>query len=232
MRNFGPAKAARVVASAAFALAFVLLSTLTLYAQARETPRPAPNSGGRQLPAGTRPVQPHEIPSAPPSVRSREFTIRAMEHEAARPLTAEEQKLAMGQIAEDYREIQKINNQMMAAAMKQGAALDYAAVSRVTSEIGRRAARLRQNIVLPRPDALDKKVTEQKADDEAQLKKSLRLLDQYLMSFVGSPLFKNPDVFDAKAAAKAGQDLASVIELSQLIKAGAEKLGQPSSTSK
>lgn len=228
MRSFAPHRAARTLAPAASVVVFVLLSTLTLYAQARETPRPAPSGGGgRQIPAGTRSVQPHEIPSAPPSVRSREFTIRAMEHEAARPLTADEQKLAMGQIAEDYREIQKINNQMMAATMKKGAALDYAAVARTTTEIGRRAARLRQNISLPKPDALDRKVTEQQAGDEAQLKQSLLLLDRYLMSFVSSPLFKNPEVFDAKAAQKAGQDLASVIELSQLIKAGADRLGQP-----
>ncbi|HEV2761646.1 MAG TPA: hypothetical protein VGV38_01530, partial [Pyrinomonadaceae bacterium] len=86
--------------------------------------------------------------------------------------------------------------------------------------------RLRQNISLPKPDKLDGKVTEQRADDEEQLKKSLLLLDKHLMSFVGSPLFKNPEVFDAKAAARAGEDLASVIQLSQLVNDAAEKLGQ------
>lgn len=221
MRIYRAQNASRVLARAASAAVLVLLLSAAVHAQGR---RPVP-SGGRPTDPATRPTKPHELPSAPPSVREREFLLRGMEEEAKKPPPEEQRRLAMQQIAEDYREIQQINNRMMAAAMKKGAALDYGQISNVTSEIKRRAVRLRDNITLPRPDKLDKKVTEQKAGDEEQFKKSLVLLDNYLMSFVGSALFKNPEVYDAKAAERAGQDLASVIELSQMLSAAAQRLG-------
>ena len=223
MKTYGSRVASRVPAAAAVA-ALVLLAAAQAHAQGGGR-QPVPPGGRPRAPAA-RPVQPHELPTAP-SVREREFLLRGMEEEAKKPPLEEQQRLAMQQIADDYRTIQQIHNRMMAAAMKKGAVLDYGGISGVTSEVRRRALRLRENIALTKADKLDKKVTEQKDDDDAQLKKSLLLLDTYLMSFVDSAIFKNPEVYDARAAAKAGQDLAGVIALTQMINSAAEKLGQP-----
>ncbi|HEV2764579.1 MAG TPA: hypothetical protein VGV38_16490, partial [Pyrinomonadaceae bacterium] len=141
MKFFVAPSAPRVLAWAASAAAVVLLASVQTYAQGRQPVPP----GGRPSAPATRPVHPNESATTPPSVREREFILRGMEAEAKRPPTEEQQRLAMQQIAEDYREIQQVNNRMMAAAMKKGAALDFGHVSNVTSEIKRRALRLRQN---------------------------------------------------------------------------------------
>lgn len=225
MRVSDVRRTSRVLASVAAVAALLLLASVELQAQ----------TGRRSVPAGARPRDPAVRPPSPhqqkpPSVREREFIYLGMEMEAKKPPTEEQQRLALLQIAEDYREIQQVNNRMMAAAMKQGAALDYAGISDSTSEIRKRALRLRDNFALPKPDKLDKKVTEPKVGDEAQFKQSLLLLDKYLMSFVNSQIFKSMEVYDAQAATKAGQDLASVIELSRVINEAAAKLVRPAKT--
>ena len=70
----------------------------------------------------------------PPSIRERQFKIQEMEREAAKPRTSEEERLAMSQIAEDYEEIQLINNKMMSAAMR-ATAPDYARIAETTAEV-------------------------------------------------------------------------------------------------
>lgn len=225
MRSSDVQSASRVLASAATVAALMLLAAVEIAAQ----------TGRRSVPPGGRPRDPAARPpqtqgQKPPSVREREFIYLGMEMEAKKPPTEEQQRLALLQIAEDYREIQQVNNRMMAAAMKRGAALDYANISDATSEIRKRALRLRDNFALPKPEKLDRKVTEQRAGDEAQFKQSLLLLDGYLMSFVNSNIFKSMEVYDAQAATKAGQDLASVIELSRMINEAADKQARPAKT--
>jgi hypothetical protein len=219
MKNYRTSRASNVVTLTLSAVALIFLSASQL--QAQGTPQ-SPNSPNRE--PSTPAIQPRHLPTAP-SVREREYTLRRMEEDAKKVPTAAETKLAMEQVAEDYQRIQVINNKMMSAATS-GKPLDYAGIAEVTSEIRKRALRLKTNIALPKPEDADKKLKDQVGESDAQIKDSLRVLDRFIMSFVKSPIFKNPDLVDAKIASKASHDLESVIELSQLINKNAEKLGK------
>ena len=171
-------------------------------------------------------VQPVPVPRAP-SVRERQLIMEEMSREMGKgtpPRKSEE--LRLSEIAEDYRDLQQVNNKMMAAAMR-AAAPDYKMIAGSAADIRRRAERLRENLALPAPGEKDQKGPEPKPfEDAAGMKAALLALDRSIMSFVRSPLFKNTDVLDAEAAAKASRDLADVIERSRLAAKDAERLGK------
>lgn len=185
--------------------------------------------------AQARAPQPHHPPAAPkfdpipqpPSVRERQLILDEMQRTMGRgapPRKAND--LRMAEIAEDYRDLQEVNNKMMAAVMRAGEP-DYNFVGKSAADIRRRAERLRENLALPAPEAKgEAKAGPKPAADAAGMKAALLALDRSIMSFVRSPLFKNTDVLDAEAAAKAGRDLADVIERSRLAAKDAERLGK------
>ncbi len=164
-------------------------------------------------------------PPDPTSIRDRQSSMRSAELAAARkPRPPEQAKLALAQIGEDYRHIQVINNQML--AMVSTGALDYKNISETTKEISKRAARLKVNLVLPAPEGEARQWAYGHARDAAQMKAALLKLDKLIMGFIMSPFFRNRDVVDAKAGAKASGDLDEIIELSRLISEDAARLGK------
>jgi hypothetical protein len=185
--------------------------------------------------AQARGPQPHRPPPSPkfdpapsaPSIRERQMVMDEMERSAGKgapPRKSEE--LRMAEIAEDYRDLQKVNNKMMGAVMR-SAAPDYELVAWSVADIRRRAERLRENLSLPAPEAkFGEQPAQRPAEDAAGMKEALLALDRSIMSFVRSPLFKNTDVMDAEAATKAGRDLADIIERSRLAGKDAERLGK------
>ncbi len=175
------------------------------------------------------PAKPDPIPRAP-GVRERQLMMEEMRREMEKgsaPRKSEE--LRLSEIAEDYRDLQQVNNKMMSATMR-APAPDYELINKSVADIRRRAERLRENLALPTPEATDEKKPDPKsAEDAAGMKAALLALDRSIMSFVRSPLFKNTDVLDAEAAAKAARDLADVIERSRLAAKDAERLGKKAS---
>ena len=200
-------------------------AALLLVCAAAPTPARAQAAGPKPEHAPL-PVQPNPIPRAP-GIRERQLTMDEMRREmekGAQPRKSEE--LRLSEIAEDYRDLQQVNNKMMAATMR-AAAPDYELINKSVADIRRRAERLRENLALPAPEAKDEKGPEPKpAGDAAGMKAALLALDRSIMSFVRSPLFKNTDVLDTEAAAKASRDLAEVIERSRLAAKDAERLGK------
>jgi hypothetical protein len=181
-------------------------------------------SHGRPTPAGlSPPVQPR-----PPSIRERQFKVLEMEREAAKPRTPEEEKLALGQIAEDFEKIQVINNKMMGATMR-AVAPEYARIAETTAEVKMRANRMKDNLRLSKVDSNEgeKRPGYKKAQDAEGMKASLLSLDGSIMSFIKNPIFKNPGVVDVEQAAKASRDLETIIELSNLINKDAQRLSKP-----
>ena len=174
--------------------------------------------------------KPNSIPQ-PPSVRERQMMMDEMSREVGKgPAPRKSEELRMSEIAEDYRDLQQVNNRMMAATMR-AAAPDYELITKSVADIRRRAERLRENLALPEPEVKDEKKDEKKAEpksaeDAAGMKAALLALDRSIMSFVRSPLFKNTDVLDAEAAARAARDLAEVIERSRLAGKDAERLAK------
>lgn len=200
-------------------VAFMILlipSSLT-NAQSDTRPRPVrPSPGGLRPPPRTQ---------KPPSVREREFKILEMEREAAKPRTPAEEKLALVQIAEDFERIQIINNKMMSAAMS-AASPDYASIAGTTAEIRKRARRIRDNLRLPKADSEQTTMEPEHkvVVDAARMKAALISLDGSIMSFIKNPIFKEPGVVDVQHAARAGQDLETIILFSQLISRDAGRL--------
>jgi hypothetical protein len=172
------------------------------------------------------PAQPDPIPR-PPSVRERQMMMDEMRREMGKePAPRKSEELRMSEIAEDYRDLQQVNNKMMSAVMR-AAEPDYGLINKSAADIRRRAERLRENLALPAPGARGEAKAEPKpAADAAGMKAALLALDRSIMSFVRSPLFKNTDVLDAEAAARAALDLADVIERSRLAARDAERLGR------
>lgn len=162
-----------------------------------------------------------------PSIRERQLKMLEMEREMANPppLTSDQQKLALAQIAEDFRQIQVVNNKMMSGAMT-ARELNYASIADTTAEIRRRAVRLRDNLHLAKSDQKNAVAQEfTPPGDAARFKTELLSLDKALMSFIGSPIFKAPaSVIHVDESAKARRNLETVIELSAVLNKTATRL--------
>ncbi len=165
-------------------------------------------------------------PPDPTSIRERQASMRSAEKAASRKSPPPEQaRLALAQIGEDYRRIQAINNQMLGAAVA-SPALDYRGITEATREIGKRAARLKSNLVLPAPDEPPRRWAYGHSRDATQMRAALVRLDNLIMGFVMSPFFRNRDVLDARAGARASADLDEIIELTRLIGDDAARLSR------
>jgi len=149
-----------------------------------------------------------------------------MAREAGRPRSTDEKRIALVQIADDFQQIQIVNNKMMGAAMK-AATLDYGHIASSTAEIKKRASRIKSNLELPKAEPDAAKTTQQYKPvvDAAGMKAALLSLDNSIMSFVESPIFENPNVIDMEHTSKAIRDLDIIIESSRLISKDAERLG-------
>src|SRR6185503_29808 len=75
-------------------------------------------------PAGRPVAGTNTSPSRKPSIRERQLIMDEMAREASRPRSTDEKRIALVQIAEDFQQIQIVNNKMMGAATK-AATLDY-----------------------------------------------------------------------------------------------------------
>ena len=128
-------------------------------------------------------------------------------------------------IREDFTRIQIVNNEMMRKIFDDEV-LDYKRISESIGEIRKRAARLRENLMLPETEVGDKEMRALRQNPSPLLKDSLLTLDNMIMAFVRNPLFQQPNVVDAKLSARAGDELKTIIEFSGGIRKEAEKLSK------
>lgn len=150
----------------------------------------------------------------------------------------------MKQIREDFKDLQALNNKMMATAWATET-LDYSFLSDMVSRIRGKAARLKTNLNLPGPNeveeaALDPKVSNPKASDPKaasdpvrnvkEFRNALLVLDQTIMRFVTNPLFQTPNTIEVNLATKARQDLETVISLTADLKKTAARLQKTSNS--
>jgi hypothetical protein len=202
------------------AIAIFCLVLLAASAEAQRMPN-AP--GSMRPPAETGPVRPPRE-TQPASIEERQLKMMEMEREAKQPRSEAEQRLALVQIAQDYRELQVINNKMMATSIP-SAAPSFVAITRSLEEIRKRAGRLKDNLRLADPkDKTPPKTKYKQVENTAELKSQLLVLDESIMRLVKSPIFKNPEVVDVGEAAKARGELEFIIVTSQLIGKDADRL--------
>jgi hypothetical protein len=141
----------------------------------------------------------------------REMRLRNL-GEQNKQASEKQQRLALAQIKEDFERLQVVNNEMMRVVVTSDS-LDYKLISESLEEINRRAKRLKENLKMQ--DHQAKETSEHKTASLEEVKATLSTLDNFIMSFVKSPLFHNTQVIDANHRARAGDDLVKIIGLSR-----------------
>ena len=126
-------------------------------------------------------------------------------------------------IKDDFRDLQALNNKMMADAWMQDA-LDYAAVADMVSKIRGKANDLKDGLSLPESENSQIEVKMPAVTTVRQFREELLLLDKTLMRFVNNPVFQAANTVDLDLAKKASADLEQVISLTVDIKQNAQKL--------
>lgn len=117
------------------------------------------------------------------------------------------------QIREDFKNIQGLNNTMMADAWAHQE-LDYGHISESISQIKSKATRLRSNLALPKAKDVEEKQLDLARAGVKEFRAALLLLDKSIMSFVTNPLFQEANVVEVNLGAQASHDLKVIIELS------------------
>jgi hypothetical protein len=133
----------------------------------------------------------------------------------------------MKQVREDFKDLQGLNNKMMAEAWARET-LDYSFMSEMASSIRGKAVRLKLNLNLPKSDHTEKAPSDPNVSTSSEFRAALLVLDRTILSFVNNPLFKDPKTIELNQAAKARDDLESVIELTADLKKVSARLAKVS----
>jgi hypothetical protein len=130
---------------------------------------------------------------------------------------------SINQIRQDFTRIQVVRNELVRALLK-GSALNYRFVSDQTREIRKSAGRLKTDLRLYDPNS-DEKIEQKPVEvDQTHIKGELVKLCNTIFSFTENPALKSPDLVDLNNSARAKTDLQRIIDLSESISKGAEKL--------
>jgi len=139
-------------------------------------------------------------------------------------------RVVLKQISEDFKDLQGLNNKMMAEAWARPE-LDYRYVSDMVSKIRGKASRLKLNLALPEVEDKKPKQPDHIFSDVEKFRVALLQLDRHIMSFSTNPLFQMPDVIEVGLANRASLDLTIVLELSGKLRKSALRLGRADKTS-
>jgi hypothetical protein len=156
---------------------------------------------------------------------NRQWELRHVGKIEREVLRTQPQRISLLQVREDYRRIQVINNEMLYAAGS-GQALNYKSIADAMSDLKKRAARLKQVLMLPEAVDDDKGQRKPLSQDDRELKQLLRSLDELIVTVITNPVFKNFGVVDVQQTAKARHDLEEIVQLSGVIKKSAERLSK------
>ena len=126
-------------------------------------------------------------------------------------------------IKDDFRDLQSLNNKMMADAWLQEA-LDYSAIADMVSKIRGKANDLKGSLVLPKSEDAQTASRPPEVSTGRQFREKLLQLDKTIMSFVNNPIFQAANTVDIHLAKKASTDLEQVISLTVHLKQTAQKL--------
>lgn len=129
----------------------------------------------------------------------------------------------LAKVKEDYERLQSANNDILKMLSRKE--LDYKVIADSSSEIRKRAGRLKSYLVALKivEEDKDRKKNLDEIEPEV-MKTSLLSLDASIMGFISSPVFKDfGKVVDADSSAQARDNLDNIIELSERIKRSVER---------
>ena len=155
--------------------------------------------------------------------QARESMLRNTEMLTRRAAERRVSTEAAAQVVQDFREIQVLRNNI-ARHLKAGDRLDFEFIAAEAREVHRRASRLRSNLLPPAAPAAGEKPKSPPDYSGEQLRDVLAILCRRIDSFTDNPMFKVLGVVDVAHSARAGGDLQTIIQLSDRIKEGAERL--------
>src|ERR1051326_4210161 len=127
------------------------------------------------------------------------------------------------QINDDFQHVQVIHNELV-RMLQSNKGLDYGRLADLTGDMKKRGTRLRENLALPQDEQSSAQAKHADTIDDQQVRKDIGALHDLVVSFVGSPLFKNLGVVDAKVINQASDNLNHIIDLSEEIKRAAKLL--------
>lgn len=143
----------------------------------------------------------------------------------ARPARMPDRRPAYREVAEEFQQLQLVNYSL-AGASDPKVPLDYAQIRKQSSEVRKRAARLKDYLLLPELDEAQKPHRGEEMLTPETLRAAVGALDVLVKSFVWNPVFQRPDVVDLEQSSKASRDLAGILSLSEQIRRSAEELGR------
>jgi hypothetical protein len=153
-----------------------------------------------------------------------ERSSRELKKVPERPADRKRAQEVAEQIKHDFAGLQESHNQIVLfMADKEGLNRNHDSVFRAVAEIKKYSTRLKINLALPKPQQ-DKARAE---TNNEQIEAALLTLRKHIYNFVTNPLFETPGVLDLEQGRKAGLDLDRIIELSESITKGVDKLKQP-----
>jgi hypothetical protein len=152
-----------------------------------------------------------------------ERDLSALERESGPKRDA---KSVMTEINEDFERLRAIDE-----GFRQGNApavpLDYKTISLKSAEVKKRATRLRANLSgLPKPEKEEKRRKEVEPLDDAQMKALLSSFEELMSGFLNNPVFSDMGTIDNQLALKARRDLDGLIEMCEVVRKGADRLGK------
>src|SRR5918912_595472 len=184
-----------LVGSIATAVAFLALMAAPIVAQRKSPSESPPMDRYREM-------------------RQREAQLRNLEVSAAGNNANKSQVNDIFiRIKQDFERIQIIRNDLV-DALAADKFPDSQSISEATTEIKKRASRLKANLPLYRPDGDDKNQKDQVAVNSEPIRNALVLLCDRILSFTTNPIFKSPSIINIKESARASRDLQSIIDLS------------------
>lgn len=139
-------------------------------------------------------------------------------------------RIVLKQLSEDFKDLQGLNNKMMAEAWARPE-LDYRYISDMVSQIRGKATRLKSNLALPEAEDGQTKQPDANFSDTEKFRAALLQLDRHIMRFATNPLFQKPNVVDVDLANQASRDLNAVVEMSGKLKGIASRLSKTAKTS-
>ena len=139
-------------------------------------------------------------------------------------------RVVLKQISEDFKDLQGLNNKMMAEAWARPE-LDYRYISEMISQIRGKATRLKSNLALPEAEDDQTKQPDANFSNTEKFRAALLQLDRHIMRFATNPLFQKPNVVDVDLANQASRDLTAVVEMSGKLKGVASRLSKSAKTS-
>src|SRR6266545_2606024 len=132
-------------------------------------------------------------------------------------------QLALAQVQEDFTHIQLVNKKLGLLALG-NRDLDLKFVRKATTEINKRAERLKENLALP-ASAETTESFKYTVENASQLKAPIVALARLILDFTDNPYFKEAAVLETQQANKARRDLENIIALSERIRHLSGKLG-------